>query len=107
MYWGRLSHCMKLYWLELEQYSCEDRSAYSSVSAFESIMFVLQTFTAVSVYLWRADLIDEAGRYDQIGDNSSRGFGGQEIPRFNPYANAPAARSYGKIPEYSEQSAEL
>ena len=70
-------------------------------------MFVLQGLTAVLVFLWRADLIDEAGRYDQIGDNSTRGFTGQDIPRFNPFANIPATRPYGKVPEYSEQSAEL
>ena len=66
------------------------------------MLFILEFGVACLVYFWRAELIDEIGRYDEISDDSV----GYNLPTFNPYASGMT----GNIQKYSnieERSAEL
>jgi hypothetical protein len=105
-YWNKLAHCEKLFFVVVTQYSCENHAAYRSVSAFAIMMFIVQTACAILTYLWRAELIDESGRYDEISNDSSHGnYGQSQMPTFNPFSKpGSGSHPYGQI---QERSAEL
>ena len=65
IYWGQLSQCKHLDHT-YPQYSCDDKSAYGSVSAFASLLLISQGFAAFWLALQRADFIDETGVYDEV-----------------------------------------
>lgn len=68
IYWGQLSHC-KVYTdddVVLEQYSCDNKSAYGATSTFATFLFLVQLGYSVGVVLWRGELISEVGLYDEI-----------------------------------------
>ena len=101
LYWWKLSHCEHIQDSSISQYTCENRSAYTSVSAFSFILFVVELGCACIAFLWRTDLIDELGRYAEIDDALNN------LPTFNPYSNSPkiyGREIYGRI---EERSAEL
>lgn len=99
IYWSKLSHCKHLEDFVADQYSCHNKAAYTSVSVFAIMLSILELGSSYLVYLWRAELIDEAGRYDEIADNN--------VPTFNLYQSSPkvfAGELYGQV---EERSAEL
>jgi hypothetical protein len=103
VYWSRLSHCEHINETEIDQYSCDNTAAYKSVSAFAIMLFIVEMCCACLVFMWRIELIDEVGRYDEISDNS----GISSQPTFNPYSTSPkiyGGEIYGHI---EERSAEL
>jgi hypothetical protein len=65
------------------------------------MLSIMELASAGMVYTWRLELIDEAGRYDEITN---------DMPTFNPYQSTPASpqayggEMYGKI---EERNAEL
>ncbi len=69
IYWGQLSRCESLSY-SIAQYSCSNRSAYAAVCAFSVFLFLLQGFFTVGVILWRGELINEAGGYDEISNSN-------------------------------------
>ena len=71
IYWGQLSKC-KAISVSIAQYTCTHPTAYGAVCAFAVFIFLTQlTFTSSTV-LWRGELINESGLYDEMG-HSSRG----------------------------------
>jgi hypothetical protein len=69
IYWGQLSRCETLSY-SIAQYSCSNRSAYGAVSAFSVFLFLLESAFTVGVILWRGELINEAGGYDEISSSN-------------------------------------
>ena len=68
VFWGQLSQCEAL--VGITQYTCTNKVAYGAVSAFAVILFLLQGgFTAI-VVLWRGELINETGLYDDVSSTS-------------------------------------
>jgi hypothetical protein len=114
IYWGQLSHCQYI-WFKMAQYTCNNPNAYASMSAFSSMMFVLQLFVAYGVFSWRTELIDETGRYDEISDASNAYLHNQSFdPVFSQGAQVHHDRSvlgqrdaYGKIPDAHSSELEL
>lgn len=98
IYWSHLAHCEHLHDFVANQYSCNNTAAYKSVSVFVIMLSGMQAASAVLVYAWRAELIDESGRYDEITS---------DMPTFNPYQTASASPKafggeiYGRIEERS------
>lgn len=70
VYWGQLSSCKHLYG-GAPQYSCGDRAAYGAVSAFSVLLLLFQMGFTSSLFMWRADFIDESGVYDGILETHS------------------------------------
>ena len=96
IYWSKLSNCEHLEDFAADQYSCHNKAAYTSVSVFSIMLGILEFGSSCAVYAWRAELIDEAGRYDEIAENN--------IPTFNLYQSSPkvfAGELYGCIEERS------
>lgn len=104
IYWSKLSHCEHYDNAEIAQYSCGNTAAYTSVSFFSIMLFIMELLCACLVFSWRTDLIDEVGRYDEISESTG---GISNLPTFNPYSNSPkvyGGEVYGRI---EERSAEL
>ena len=77
IFWGQLSKC-KAIALSIAQYTCTNTTAYGAVCAFAVFIFLTQlTFTS-STILWRGELINETGLYDEMG-HSSRGSGYEQV----------------------------
>lgn len=103
VYWSKFTHCEKIPpFVVVSQYSCDNRRAYSSVSAFAVMLFMFEFVFACLAYSWRTDLIDETGRYNDIEDTGVNASG--NLPTFNPYASKGGLHQYGQI---GERSAEL
>lgn len=105
VYWGQLANCEDIKG-SIDQYSCDNTSAYGAVSAFASIMFIFLLVSTVLTVLWRDDLIGETGLYEEIG--------GPAEGKGNAYSNAPydasgfGSNSQGAYPEkqaYNQQTA--
>ena len=74
IFWGQLSKC-KTITISIAQYTCTNPTAYGAVCAFAVFIFLTQlTFTSFTI-LWRGELINETGLYDEMG-HSSRGGNG-------------------------------
>lgn len=88
IFWGQLSKCQKLTY-SVAQYSCSNRVAYAAVCAFAILMFLAQfTFTTFTI-LWRGDLINEVGLYDDISSSSN------PLGAHAPYDNIPSSSKSG------------
>ena len=70
IYWGQLSRCKPILH-HLAQYSCEDTTAYGSVSAFAVLLMLTQLSLTYGIFIWRLELIDESGMYDELNNNSN------------------------------------
>jgi hypothetical protein len=109
IYWGQLSHCLKLpYELQLAQYSCSNYSAYGVTSAFAALLFVSQTALVSSIVLWRAELIQEMRNYVGVAqqqDGQDAKSSGTSTIIFNHIGGA--ATGSGGSAHASQFSAEL
>ena len=65
VYWGQLSKC-EITKLSISQYSCEDKVAYGAVSAFATLLFLIQTIFTGSLIGWNEDIIDEDLQVDSV-----------------------------------------
>lgn len=73
IYWGQLSRCESH--SGLSGYTCSNRTAYGFLSFFSVLLFLVQLgFTALLV-MWRGDLINETGLYDDISAAPAGGLG--------------------------------
>jgi len=75
IYWGQLSHCT-VYTdddIVLQQYSCDNKTAYGATSVFASFLFLLQACYSFAIYMWRGELISEVGLYDEISVHNNSG----------------------------------
>src|SRR3546814_8860176 len=79
VYCGQLANCEDIKG-SIDQYSCDNTSAYGAVSAFASLMFVFLLISSILIVLWRDELIGETGLYDEIGGPTDANA---------PYSNAP------------------
>jgi hypothetical protein len=69
VFWGQLSNCDRL--VGITQYTCTNKVAYGAVCAFAVILFLLQGAFSAAVIVWRGDLINETGLYDDISSSPS------------------------------------
>ena len=58
VYWGQLSKC-EITKLSISQYSCDNKVAYGAVSAFATLLFLIQTIFTGSLIGWNEDIIDD------------------------------------------------
>lgn len=70
VYWGQLANCQPVD-KEVAQYSCDQVSGYSAVSAFASLLFITQCVFTTALIKYRTDLIDEVNLYDEISGASA------------------------------------
>ena len=80
VYWGQLSHCTRMPYEAIDQYSCHNRTTYGAVSVFATILLMIKSVFLGALVYWHDDLIDEtdtgAGRsYDQVLQRSTSGGG--------------------------------
>ena len=73
IYWGQLSNCEPIN-QDIEQYSCSQKTAYGVVSAFAAILFVLQLLFLGALILWKGEIVEELGIYDELPRPFSGGF---------------------------------
>lgn len=50
IFWGQLSRCHTLKWVDTPHYSCDNRVSYGAVSAFCSLIMIFQSFFVVFMY---------------------------------------------------------
>jgi hypothetical protein len=98
IYWAQLSQCQAITDddVVLQQYSCDNKTAYGFTSAFACLLCVLQCYLALALFRWRGDLVNEQGPYDEIysnsvTDNSGRNASPNPFP--GPTNNSKAAAS--------------
>lgn len=65
IYWGQLSNCEPID-RDIEQYSCTQRTAYGVVSAFAAMLFVSQLLFLGALILWKGEVVEELGIYDEL-----------------------------------------
>ena len=61
IYWGQLSKCETISG-QIGQYSCTQKVGYGAVSAFASLLFVVQSVFFGALIAWRGEVIEEDGR---------------------------------------------
>lgn len=88
IFWGQLSRCKELSY-SVAQYSCSNHAAYASVCAFAVLLFITQLGFTAAVVLWRGELINEGGNYDEISGSSNHN--PYEAPGGNYPSSAPSA----------------
>jgi len=82
IYWGQLSGCKGINGT-LAGYSCSNTSAYSAVSAFASLLFIVDLAFTASLVVWRDDFIE-----DSSTSSASRGsYSDLSIPSANLIQN--------------------
>lgn len=86
VFWGQLSRCEEL--VGVTQYSCTNKVAYGAVCAFAVILFLLQGAFTAGVIMWRGELINESGVYDDISNNGSS-HGSSNYP-YEPSSTGPS-----------------
>lgn len=69
VFWGQLSRCEEA--SGITQYTCTNKVAYGAVCAFSIILFLLQGAFTAGVAVWRGELINESGVYDDISSGPS------------------------------------
>lgn len=69
IFWGQLSRCETLSY-SIAQYSCSSKSAYAAVCAFSVLLFLLQLGFTAGVIVWRGELVQESGGYDEIAGSN-------------------------------------
>ena len=69
VYWGQLSKC-EITKLSISQYSCDDKVAYGAVSAFATLLFLIQTIFTGSLIGWNEDIIDDNLQIDSASSSS-------------------------------------
>jgi hypothetical protein len=69
VFWGQLSKCEAVHY-NIAQYSCSHTTAYGAVSAFAVLLFLIQAALTAAFVLWRGEIINEAGLYDDISSPS-------------------------------------
>ena len=67
IYWGQLSGCKGIGGT-LAGYSCNNTDAYGAVSAFASLLFIVDVAFTAALVVWRDDFIE-----DSSASSSSRG----------------------------------
>jgi hypothetical protein len=70
IYWGQLTRCTKIGY-NLSQYTCSHKAAYAATSAFSVFLFLAQLAFTVGTVMWRGELMNEHGGYDEISQGSS------------------------------------
>lgn len=70
IYWGNLSKC-EVISDDLAGYSCDNSSAYGAVSAFAVLLFLIQSIITSGLIIFRNELINETGLYDDISTSST------------------------------------
>ena len=88
---GQLSHCdaSPTYWVEIAQYTCQNKVAYGFVSAFSVLLFLLQLCFTFALIAWRGEIINETAMYDDIASPSSS---------YNPYESVNAGGQFSQPP---------
>lgn len=73
IYWGQLSECEKAE-IAIEQFVCENKPAYGAVSAFATLLFLLQSGTCALLWLWKDSLLQYSQgpmEYDDLSASPS------------------------------------
>ena len=68
VFWGQLANCESINY-SIAQYSCSNPSAYSAISFFASIIFLLQGATTYGLVIWRDDISNldgDAPHYNKL-----------------------------------------
>lgn len=99
VYWGQLSKC-EVVKDDISQYSCSQRAGYGAVSAFASLLFIIQCVFFGALIAWRGEIIEdegsggmsiggsfgdlrpfsESGKYDIVSSNSQHTYGHTHNP---------------------------
>ena len=95
IYWGQLSRCKPIFH-HLAQYSCDDTTAYGSVSAFAVLVMLCQLAIAYAIFVWRMEFIDESGIYDEINASNSTGTGVNAYPASSSSPDPSGAAGVGQ-----------
>ncbi len=82
VFWGQLSNCEPVA-EEIEQYSCSQHAAYGAVSAFAAMLFVTQFVFMGALILWKSEIVEDIGSYDDLPRYSSRGETSETPERFH------------------------
>lgn len=89
VFWGQLSHCNTSI-INVPQYSCSSPSAYGALCAFAVFLFLIQVPFAIGTVVWRGELINESGVYDNLS-SSNGGF--RSGPKYDPMKTATSYHS--------------
>jgi hypothetical protein len=99
VYWGQLSKC-EVVKNDISQYSCTQKVGYGAVSAFASLLFIVQSVFFGALIAWRGEIIeddggggsfggsygdlrpfsDSSGKYDTVSTSSQHAFGHTHNP---------------------------
>jgi hypothetical protein len=71
VFWGQLSNCEPVA-EDIEQYSCSQRTAYGLISALAAALFVVQIIFLGALVIWKGEIVDEVGMYDELPRAYSR-----------------------------------
>lgn len=69
IFWGQLSKC-EVVSTSIAHYTCIHRTAYGAVATFSVLLFLVQLAFTTGVVIWRGEIINETGLYDDISSAS-------------------------------------
>lgn len=89
IYWGQLSKCETVD-KDISQYSCTQKVGYGAVSAFASLLFVVQGVFFGILIAWRSEIIDDGGgSYGDLRPFADSAYDAATHQHFNAHTHNP------------------